>query len=73
MAAPPRENGPLTGSEPGFVHVALMQDLSVSSEAEHPARIDRAAGVTTRDEARRYLIEVGARVRAVEATGSPSG
>ncbi len=73
MASQPRENGPLTGSEPGFVHVALMQDLSVSSEAERPARIERAAVVTTRDEARRYLIEVGARVRAAEASGSPRG
>ena len=69
MAAPPAGEEPLSGNEPGFVHAALMHDLAVSDSAERPERVARAASVTSREQARQYFLEVGARVRIAEEAG----
>jgi phospholipase C len=55
---------PLKGDEPGFLLVALRQDLSVSPPEERDARVGRFRQARTRATAREYLDEVEARLRA---------
>lgn len=63
-ARPAPADEPLEGTQAGFVHAALQRDLAVSPPAEHDERVARAAAVTTKEDARQYLLEVADRVLA---------
>jgi len=54
----------MDGNLPGFVHVALQRDLAISDESVKTERIARAQAVTTRAEARQYLLEVAQRLQS---------
>jgi len=53
---------PIEGTQAGFVHAALMQDLAISTPEEREERRARAAEVRTKEDARQYLLEVADRV-----------
>jgi phospholipase C len=66
-AAAPADEAVDRGSLPGFLHVAMKQDLEVSPpEAEH-AILARVQSIQTRGQAAQYIKEVQGRVQAAKA------
>jgi phospholipase C len=50
------------GNLPGFLHVALRQDLGVTPTEHHGERLARISAINTQDQAKDYLQEVHQRV-----------
>jgi phospholipase C len=63
------------GNLPGFLHIALRYDLALSPPQQRSQILARAAGITTRGEARQYLEEVAQRAAVAKppdgGPGSP--
>lgn len=60
---PPSPNSSVNhGNLPGFIHVALRQDLAVTPVEEHGERLARVDAISTRGDAKNYLEEVHQRV-----------
>jgi phospholipase C len=58
------------GKLPGFLHIAAKHDLELSSPAERPTITARVAAIRTREQARQYMTEVEAKIRAMQASRS---
>jgi phospholipase C len=72
VAASPDADRPLVGNQPGFLYVALLQDLAVTPPIRHDERLARFEQVAfTRRDAAQYVLEVAERVRAAEAEAFP--
>jgi phospholipase C len=66
--AGPGDDGPADeGNLPGFLHVAFRYDAALSAPGQRAGIAARAAGITTRGEARQYLEEVAQRAAAASA------
>jgi phospholipase C len=50
------------GNLPGFLHVALRQDLAITPTEHHRERIARFSAISTQREAKDYLDEIHQRV-----------
>lgn len=59
--------GQLTGSAPGFLHLSLLRDLSVTPATETASRVARWQEVRTHEHAWTYVQEVLDRLRRSEA------
>lgn len=60
------------GSLPAFVHVAMRRDLTVSPAAQRHAILARVQAIQTRAQAKQYIDEVRAKIRAAQAVqGKP--
>jgi phospholipase C len=67
-AAPAIEGSVDAGNLPGFLHIAMRNDMEVSPAQTH-AILARVQAIQTRAQAAQYIAEVGAKVRAASATG----
>jgi phospholipase C len=58
------------GNVPGFLHVAMVQDLKVSPPEQHPAIKTRVASIQTRGQAAQYMQEVRTKLQAARVAGA---
>lgn len=68
-APPPRQVPPMDstvdrGNLPGFVHIAMRHDLALSPPEQRRAILRRVQAIQTRAQAKQYMDEVRAKVRA---------
>jgi phospholipase C len=56
------------GNLPGFLHIAMRNDIAMAPSQTH-AILARVQAIQTRAQAAHYIAEVGARVRAARASG----
>lgn len=73
-AVPPRpaadpDSTANAGNIPGFLHVAMVQDLQMSPPAQHPAIKAEVAAIQTRGQAGQYLQKVSGKLQASRAAG----
>lgn len=57
------------GNIPGFLHVAMVQDLQMSPPAQHPAIKARVASIRTRGQAAQYMREVSSKLQTARMAG----
>lgn len=58
-----------SGTLPGFVHIALRQDLALAPPAQQHAILARVQTIQTRAQAAQYIAEVKAKLQAAKAGG----